>query len=256
MRLATLAPSAVLHAIDRVRTRRFLALTGPPTIEYVRRNGLEVQHGPLAGMRYIEGLEGHSGDLVAKLVGSYEHELHHVLAEWIAARYEKVIDVGCAEGYYAVGLAVAMPQTEVYAFDIDASARRLCGKLATLNSVSDRVHVEGECTHSRLESFPASGVALLADCEGAERALLDPDASPKLRRWPILVEIHDFIDPAIGTALYGRFSPTHDVEIIEGTERTAVGPGELAFMTARERRAVLSEHRPAMMRWAYMRPRA
>src|SRR5205807_1286288 len=121
--------------IDRVRTRRFLAKVAGPTAEYVQRNGLEVCRGPLRGMRYIKGLEGSSGDLVAKLAGTYERELHSVVADWIAAKHPQIIDVGCAEGYYAVGFAYAMNDTTVHAFDIDPVARERCASLSRLNGV-------------------------------------------------------------------------------------------------------------------------
>ena len=85
MRASALIPSTALRAIDRVRTRRFLAITGPATVEYARRHGLQVRHGPFTGMTYLDGLEETSGDLVAKLTGTYERELHGVVREWIAS---------------------------------------------------------------------------------------------------------------------------------------------------------------------------
>lgn len=249
-------PQPVLRNIDRVRTRRFLAKVGPPTAEYVRRNGLEVSRGPFAGLRYLDGLERSSGDLVAKLAGTYERELHGVVSQWVAAAYPHVIDVGCAEGYYAVGFAHAMPGTTVHAFDIDASARAQCASLAELNGVATRVDVRGACAPASLDAFPAEGVALLADCEGYERVLLDPAIAPRLIGWPVLVELHEFIDGSITSEIRGRFEATHEVEIIEGEDREQdAALAELAFMSASERAAVLGEHRPGPMRWAHMRPR-
>jgi hypothetical protein len=249
-------PQPVLRNIDRVRTRRFLAKVGPPTAEYVQRNGLEVRRGPFAGMRYLEGLERSSGDLVAKLAGTYERELHGVVSEWVSAAYPHVIDVGCAEGFYAVGFAHAIPGTTVYAFDIDPHARSQCASLAALNDVGARVDVRGACEPASLNAFPADGVALLADCEGYERVLLDPEIAPRLAAWPVLVELHEFIDASITETIRARFQATHEIEIIEGDDRQqdAALP-ELAFMSASERAAVLGEHRPGPMRWAHMRPR-
>jgi Methyltransferase small domain len=206
-------------------------------------------------MRYIEGLEGTSGDLVAKLVGAYEAELHPVLDRWIPAGYPYVIDVGCAEGYYAVGFAHAMPETTVHAHDIDERARSLCRALAERNAVADRVRVGGECAPAKLAAFPPVGVALLADCEGYERVLLDPVAAPRLERWPILVELHEFLDPGITTTIQARFASTHSVEVIDERPRDAAAIPELEFMTERERAVVLSENRPAKMRWAALWPR-
>jgi hypothetical protein len=44
--------------------------------------------------------------------------------------------------------------------------------------------------------------------------LLDPDAAPVLRNWWILVELHDFADPAISASIASRFAATHHVELI------------------------------------------
>jgi hypothetical protein len=52
-----------------------------------------------------------------------------------------VIDVGCAEGYYAVGMARRMPATRVLAFDLDLNTQRVCTELIAKNKVTDRVTV-------------------------------------------------------------------------------------------------------------------
>jgi hypothetical protein len=254
MGLSDVVPSFALRSIDRVRTRRFLSKTGPPTVEYVRRNGLVVARGPFAGMRYLGGLERTSGDLVAKLAGTYERELHPSIDEWIRSELTDVIDVGCAEGYYAVGLALKMPEVMMHAFDIDADARSRCATLAQLNGVEARVQLGGECTPETLRRFPQRGVALLSDCEGFERRLLDPKLAPQLVGWPILVELHDFIDPDITDTIVSRFAPTHEIELIDGQGRDNDLP-ELGFMSPPERAAVLGERRPGPMRWAHLRPR-
>lgn len=254
--IGALLPARVLRTIDRFRTRRFLASVAGPTAEYVRRHGLEVRRGPFRGMRYIDGLESSSGDLVAKLAGTYERELHVVLAHWIAAKYTHIIDVGCAEGYYAVGFAHAMSDATVHAFDIDPLARERCAALAQLNGVGDRLRILGLCEPTALGAFPKRGVALLSDCEGYERTLLDPAVAPVLRGWPILVELHEFIDDSITETIRERFADSHDVEIIEGEGREQDARlSEVAFMTGRQRAAVLGERRPGPMRWAHLRPR-
>jgi hypothetical protein len=254
MRVSKLIPSRVLRRIDRVREGRILAVTAPASREYISRFGLEVRHGPFTGMRYPRGLESDIGDLVAKLTGVYERELHGAIAEWLDAGFEHVIDVGSAEGYYAVGLAHSMPGTVVNAYDIDPVARERCGAMAALNGVAERVVMGGECEPRGLADFPEDGVALLSDCEGAERTLLDPAAAPRLRGWTILVELHDFVDPTISDTVLGRFRSTHEIEVIEMEDRREV-PAELDFATPRQLSKLLSE-RPPGMRWAHMRPRA
>ncbi|HEV2974907.1 MAG TPA: hypothetical protein VGX69_07890 [Solirubrobacteraceae bacterium] len=244
-----------MRAIDRVRTRLYLQRIRRPTAEYVQRYGFTVRAGPFAGLRYPAELRSAPGDLVAKLLGSYERELHGVLEEWVAAGHANVIDVGCAEGYYAVGFALKMAQTTVHAFDIDPLARERCGALARLNDVVGRVRLDGICEPASLEAFPERGVALLADCEGYERVLLDPRAAPKLRGWPILVELHEFLDERITQTIEERFRDTHTVALLGGEDRADDGLDELASTSARTRAALLGERRPGRMRWGHLRPR-
>ncbi|HTC73149.1 MAG TPA: hypothetical protein VK655_09690, partial [Solirubrobacteraceae bacterium] len=52
-----------------------------------------------------------------------------------------------------------------------------------------------------------------------------------------------------------RFASSHEVVIIEGEDRVQDNPSELSFATARQRNALLGEHRPGVMRWAHLRPR-
>lgn len=252
---AAVVPDAVKQRHERWSTARHLAAVGPPTDEYVRRHGLGVRRGPFAGMRYAEPAETPPNDLVAKLTGSYEAELHGVVSEWIARGFPHVVDVGSAEGYYAVGFAFAMPGTTVHAYDVDPQARERCAAMAALNQVQDRVVVGDMCTPATLETLPEDGVALLSDCEGYERVLLDPDAAPRLRGWAILVELHEFLDPDIRSAIVGRFESTHDVELLEEAEHDGSDLPELRFLDAATRRRVLSERRPARMSWAVLRPR-
>ena len=159
----------------------------------------------------------------------------------MAARPAHVIDVGCAEGYYAVGLALAIPGTHVHAYDIDVQARVRCAELAQQNAVAGRVSIHSECAPGDARGFPEQGVVLLSDCEGYERTLLDPALAPRLKRWPMLVELHDFLDPSISRTIAERFAPTHEIEIVEGEPRDPDGVPELDFMTPRQRRAVLSD---------------
>jgi SAM-dependent methyltransferase len=249
-------PSRVARRIDGRRTRMFLDLIGPPTRAFVEDHGLQVRHGPLQGMFYLPGLEATSGDLVAKLLGAYEAELHPALEQWIAVAPERIIDVGCAEGYYAVGLAHAIPSATVYAYDIDQAARARCAQLAALNEATERVVIEGECRPETLNEHPESGVALLSDCEGYERILLDPGIAPRLAGWRILVELHEFLDAGITEVLRGRFADTHEIEVIEGVVRDGSDYEELAAIDERRRRALLSENRPGAMRWMALTPRS
>jgi hypothetical protein len=255
---SAILPDGTKRAIDRVRERRYLRRMRPLNEEFVARYGLEVRHGPFTGMQYLPGQEPISGQLIAKLVGSYEAQLYPWIAnEWIGGEFDLMIDVGCAEGYYAVGLAYAMPAATVRAYDTYAPARARCEQLAAINGVAERVLVGGECTPRTLQGHPAERVALLCDCEGYESTLLDPRIAPVLRGWSIIVEQHDNIDPSISATIRERFADSHEISILspdEGEQDDGADIPELAWMSPDQREFVLAE-RPHGISWALLSPR-
>src|SRR5690348_2955146 len=59
-----------------------------------------------------------------KLLGTYEKELEPVWQTLNLLRNPQVIyDIGAAEGYYAVGFAVKFPQSQIFAWEMDASSQ-------------------------------------------------------------------------------------------------------------------------------------
>src|SRR5450432_1298867 len=91
---------------------------------------LIVQNGPFAGMKYIPQSNGSA--LIPKLTGTYEQELHGIIEEVSQRKYHTLVDVGCAEGYYLVGLALRLPNLHVHGFDLNAEALKNCQRLATI----------------------------------------------------------------------------------------------------------------------------
>jgi hypothetical protein len=198
-----------------------------------------------------------------KLLGTYERELWPAIEAICGAGCERVVDVGAAEGYYAVGMAARNPEAEVIAFEASPSARYLLRRLARRNSVSDRLRVLGSCDTGSLERA-LDGVrrpAVICDCEGAEDSLLRPDRVGALRRALVLVETHDGMETEAG-ALEGitrrlreRFAPTHDVELIGSRARTHddLPPG--CRLSSDEAEEALTENR-SRAQWLFMSPRA
>lgn len=254
---SAIVPQAGKSLVDKLRGRRLVRQMLPLNDRYVELHGLEVRRGPFAGMRYTLIDDPAPGNLIAKLVGTYEQQIYPWLVHrWIGQGFDVVLDVGCAEGFYAVGLARAMPQATVYAFDTYAPARSECARLAAHNGVGERVVVREFCAPEALAEFADAKVALLSDCEGYEKVLLDPAIAPCLRKWSLIVEQHDNVDPTISATLRERFGETHDIELIDflSAEDAASLP-ELSWMTGPQLRLVLDE-RPADISWALFSPRS
>src|SRR6188768_1189017 len=94
----------------------------------------QVLNGLFKGLVY-DDIRATGSRTYAKLLGSYELELIPVLKRLIAAPYSELINIGCDEGYYAVGLARLLPGLHVTAFDCNKTAREKCNSLALINGV-------------------------------------------------------------------------------------------------------------------------
>lgn len=250
---AALAPDWVKRRHEAYITARYGKRVRELNRRFAVHHGLVVRRGPFEGLVYPESLVD-AGDLVAKIVGSYELELHRVIDEWIAREPRRVVNIGAAEGYFAVGFARALPGATVFAFEIDEATRGHCVELAEANGVAERVRVAGECTADDLEALGRDDSVVLCDCEGCELELIDPERVPALRAWEFLLELHDFVDPAISEVVPARFADTHRIELIPSRPRDNENPAELAELDSRERQLLLSERRPAPMEWAWIRP--
>ena len=174
--------------------------------------GLVVQNGPFRGLKYLPESTGSS--LLPKLLGTYEAALHPVLASVLQRPYDNVINIGCAEGYYAVGLAQRLPGVPVIAFDTNPRAREMCARLADLNGVTNQLTILGECTPEVLAGFIGNRSLIICDCEGYEAELLDPDLMEGLNRCDLIVELHPLINAAIPDLFEGRFKQSHKSSLV------------------------------------------
>ena len=218
----------------------------------IKSNGAVVQSGPFKGMVCIRNAD--EGCLVPKLLGCYEEELIPTVEDFIRTEYDRIIDVGCASGYWLTGLALRMPHAELFGFDIEKEALARCSELIALNNVQSRVKLLGFCTPDQLEKLIYPKTLLFMDCDGPEYDLLDPQLAPALRRADIIVEIHDFINPKISSTLHERFRESHTIERISSRRREPASeryPG-LKALPREHWPAALNERRPCVQEWMIM----
>jgi SAM-dependent methyltransferase len=237
----------ILRRLGRWRSR-LLANT------YVVHHGPRVMHGPFAGMHYVEAAS--EGALMPRLLGSYESELHPHLARFARAGLDCVIDVGCAEGYYAVGLARMMPDVTVYAYDIDPLAREACAALAGKNEVAARVIVGGEFAPDGFEAFAGRRALVMVDAEGAEDDILQPQLSPALAGMNLIVETHDVYRPGVRERLVQRFSPTHDIVTVHQQLKAFPLPDWLVGLGHLDQLLAIWEWRVQATPWLVMTPKS
>lgn len=221
---------------------------------FVQLQGARIWGGPFAGMEYVA--QATEGTLIARLLGTYESELHPHLAAFAADGLDCVVDVGCAEGYYAVGLARMMSDVRVHAYDISETARAACVDLAARNGVSDRVEVGGEFRPTDFEAFAGRRVLVIVDAEGAEVDILQPALSPALARMNLIVETHDLYRRGALATMMERFSNTHDIVRVDQQPKTFEMPAWLQRLSHLDQLLAVWEWRAQPTPWLVMRPKA
>lgn len=218
-----------------------------------------VLSGPFAGMRYAMP----TGERVGYpyLIGSHECELSPIVEQLCRTPLDTVVNVGAAEGYFAVGFARRNSTCKVLAFEMDPQVQQRTIEMARINAVHDRVRVLGLCDAPALaQSLADSGSTLVVmDIEGTEAVLLDPFVVPRLKEAHILVELHDFVYRGMGDLIRQRFAPTHDITEIWSRDRIPADfpPVLSAWQTRLLQRSLLRimhEGRCGKMRWFYLRP--
>lgn len=220
-------------------------------------NDKRVLNGPFEGMLYVDFFSTGSM-LYPKLLGTYEIELHPVITNILNDGYSNYIDIGCAEGYYAVGFALKSPKSLVYAFDINATALNYCKSMAKVNGVENRVILNSKCDHSFFSSFDFSKKTfILADCEGYETILFREQNVYLFKNADLLIEAHDFIDHTISIKLLKHFDKTHKIIIINSIndyqKPFIVNYKELSGLTYNQKFLLLEEKRPDLMQWIFFK---
>jgi precorrin-6B methylase 2 len=221
----------------------------------VRMFGTASQSGPFQGMICLRDAD--EGCLVPKLLGCYEEELTSAAESLIQKGFDRIIDVGCASGYWLTGFALRAPNAKAYGFDIDERAKARCAQLNALNNVQSRVELFGGCTPAQLEELITESTLVFMDCDGPEYYLLDPVLAPALRIADIIVECHDYLNPQITLELQQRFTDSHAIEKISSRTRQPSPikyPG-LTALPSQHWVAALDERRPCTQNWLVMRSR-
>ena len=233
-------------------------LENDPYLRFFKKN--EVLHGPFRGMKY-PSFSSAGSSFYPKLLGSYEKELHGVVDGFLKGRYTQVLDIGCAEGYYAIGFALGIAGAKIYAYDTDEGARELCQQMATLNNVADRVIIKKTCTPAELQKFKFTGKALvICDCEGYEQQLFTPENINNLKNCDLVLETHDFVNLSISGNLIKLFSNTHNIQIIKSIDDIEKAKTylyeETDGLSLDEKMKLYREWRPAIMEWLICTPKS
>ena len=151
---------------------------------------------------------------VPHLAGTFEAELlHPVIEAMVKSQPSLFVNIGAADGYYAVGMRLRLPDSQVITFEADPVRFRICSRVARLNGT--KIDLRALCTVEALAALDTTDATVLCDVDGAEMELIDPERVGWLRTATLLIEVHEAFAPGVTDALRERLEPTHSLESIE-----------------------------------------
>ena len=219
-----------------------------------------VLNGPFKGLNY-PSLETTRNVLWPKLLGSYALELAPTIEAWKDCNFDTIIDVGCAEGYFAVGLALRWKCANVYAYDTNPAARDLCRKMTLANCLEDRISVR-ECFKSEQFAYLTTdkNILFFCDVDGAECEVVSDFLQIKaVKSAFLIIETHDFEGIDRTQKVLDILQPTHVTKVIQGIDdyrRPLVYEfKELKGLSFDIKKSLLAEHRPHSQNWIIAEPK-
>ncbi len=217
---------------------------------------IRVLGGPFGGMNYIYPLSRDT-IYIPKILGAYESEMHPFVEAICKRGYDTIINIGAAEGYYAVGLAIRNSNTMIHAYEANERTRDDLVRNIDLNNVAARVVVHGKMTLEEMKAIQLNESTLvLCDCDGQEVPLIDPEKFKGLRKCDLLVELHEYeiSGPTISELFQQRFSQSHDM-VFRNLRKRDMRPYEVIpeFKDLKiiEKEALLSEGRQFSIGWVF-----
>lgn len=259
------ATATLRYMVDRLQ----FAISPPETAsetrtrvsgELAERLNHEVISGLFTGMRFLPYATWGRGDRGGQLLGLYEQEVQQIIADH-HANYDTLIDLGAADGYYAVGCVFKQLFRHCYAFEANESSRSHVKALASLNHVESRIDILGLATSESLLQIPEEvrqRTFVIIDIEGAEFQLVTPQLVSQFTRAFFVIELHPPPGPAGLQSidkLKDAFVPTHELWTVTQGPRD---PNRFPILSAyhdHERWLIASENRAHRMEWLVAKPR-
>ena len=219
--------------------------------------GEQVLNGIFKGLKF-KNIKATGSSIYAKLLGSYEMELEPVLQKMFKRKYDYFINVGCDEGYYAVGIAKKIPGVKVIAFDCNKDAQKRCSALAELNQVQQSINIKGCFSLNEIEAVATeNNILFIVDCEGCENEIITQYLINKFTTADFIIELHFEKVPLVLLKLQELFAASHHISLINALsdhERVLHCKfSEIEHLSYQQQKFILEE-REGFMQWLIARP--
>ncbi len=214
----------------------------------------KVAHGMFKEMKLNNNIFWSRNDLITHILGVYEDHIMNELIKFSKQNDSVFIDIGAADGYFAVGAAYSGLFKKVYAFEIEEKGRESLNKNAKSNLCDKNILIKSEANFEGLKDIinVHKRAVVLIDIEGDEFNLLNDQTLKLLSNCNIIVELH----PALVKDGYQKqkelisFSKSFfNVSLLKRKNYNPNMFEELDHFTDEERLLAFSEGREDNMSW-------
>lgn len=214
-----------------------------------RKVKAKVFSGPFRTMKFIH--QDVFGSATAKMLGTYELELEPLLEKIKSTSPEVILNIGGAEGYYAVGFASVWKSRTVIVYESLEEGRSLIAANARLNRVEAHIDIRSLCTEEELyQTLVEDNIDFVVmDVEGAEMELLTERVVKKIKEATILIESHDFCKPGCLEFLKQSLIKTHNLNIVNSCLRNYSDFPYPSLIFRKVKEMLMDEERPGTMQW-------
>lgn len=222
----------------------------------------EVKYGHLKGMR-LKSTTWSKRDIGSLLLGEYEKQVIDYV-QTLPTKYSVFIDVGAADGIYAVGFLKNGRFETTYCFESIESSRNSILTNAIANAVESRIRILETATANFLKnlvnnySVELSKAFVLIDIEGGEYDLLSLDNLQMLKESTVIVEIHQDVNDY--AAKYEKLlkiaSDIFDVQTLTRSCNPRTEFLEIKEWPDEDRQILFSEGRRYAMEWLVLIPKS
>ena len=226
----------------------------------LKKYNYTVAHGSFKGMKLNQKVWWSKNDYITQTLGIYEEHILKKITNFAKSGASTLIDVGAADGYFAVGMAYSNIYKNVYAFEIEKEGRDRILENANANKCNDKIKVFGEADVGSISKIikGEDKVTVMIDIEGAEYEFFSEDMFKILSGNYVICELHPWMvdgGDSLQIKLLNKASEKFNVELIKRDTYRPNMFSEFDNLSDEERLVAVGEGREKNMQWMVLSPK-
>ena len=226
------------------------------SLEHAKKNNFTVQNGLFKGLQINKDISWGKGDIASKIYGLYENNVQSILKK---IKKPILVDIGSADGFFAVGCLYSGLSKFCYAFEQSQKGQEVLLKTAQTNNVIKKISIKGKVTSKNFISLlpidiDLSKTVIICDIEGEEYNFLNDHILSKCKKANFIVEMHKTNNINDKNKLYKKMCKFFDVSIIIDGNKNYNETPQLHNLNDIDRLLLTCEGRSYIGEWWHLQP--